>query len=126
MDIEPERALSIVRRQKWGRHLLRHKRNSRVVDTSGAFYHLDAQGKYRVLQGLLPRLRATYWSHSTYYQMLKADRSTISRGITKKTKKKKPKRAATTPAQASVVDWLLACPEKGWFCPLPSESTDEI
>jgi AbrB family looped-hinge helix DNA binding protein len=25
-----------------------------------------------------------------------------------------------------IVDWLLACPEKGWFCPVPSESTDEI
>ena len=25
-----------------------------------------------------------------------------------------------------MVDWLLACPEKGWFRPLQSESTDEI
>ena len=25
-----------------------------------------------------------------------------------------------------VVDWLLACPEKGWFEPIPSESTDTL
>jgi AbrB family looped-hinge helix DNA binding protein len=27
---------------------------------------------------------------------------------------------------AGLVDWLLACPEKGWFRPLESESTDSI
>lgn len=25
-----------------------------------------------------------------------------------------------------LTDWLLACPEKGWFTPLPSESTDTL
>jgi AbrB family looped-hinge helix DNA binding protein len=25
-----------------------------------------------------------------------------------------------------LADWLLACPEKGWFQPLASESTDTI
>jgi len=25
-----------------------------------------------------------------------------------------------------LVDWLLACPVKGWFEPIPSESTDEL
>jgi AbrB family looped-hinge helix DNA binding protein len=25
-----------------------------------------------------------------------------------------------------VVDWLLACPEKGYFVPIPSESTDKL
>ncbi len=25
-----------------------------------------------------------------------------------------------------VVDWLLACPEKGWFESLPSESTETL
>jgi AbrB family looped-hinge helix DNA binding protein len=32
----------------------------------------------------------------------------------------------SVPGQAGIVDWLLACPERDWFCPLPSESTDEI
>ena len=32
----------------------------------------------------------------------------------------------TTPGQAGILDWLRACPDKGWFCPLPSESTDKI
>ena len=25
-----------------------------------------------------------------------------------------------------LVDWLLACPDKGWFVPLDSESTDSL
>jgi bifunctional DNA-binding transcriptional regulator/antitoxin component of YhaV-PrlF toxin-antitoxin module len=25
-----------------------------------------------------------------------------------------------------LVDWLLACPEKGWFQPIDSESTDTL
>ena len=25
-----------------------------------------------------------------------------------------------------VVDWLLACPEKGFFVPIESESTDDL
>ena len=32
----------------------------------------------------------------------------------------------TMPGQAGLLDWLLSCPEKDWFHPLPSESTDEI
>jgi AbrB family looped-hinge helix DNA binding protein len=28
--------------------------------------------------------------------------------------------------KSGVTDWLLACPEKGWFQPLPSESTDTL
>jgi AbrB family looped-hinge helix DNA binding protein len=28
--------------------------------------------------------------------------------------------------QPSVLDWLNACPEWGWFRPLPSESTAEL
>jgi AbrB family looped-hinge helix DNA binding protein len=30
------------------------------------------------------------------------------------------------PDTTGLVDWLLACPEKGWFQPLSSESTDTI
>jgi AbrB family looped-hinge helix DNA binding protein len=30
------------------------------------------------------------------------------------------------PAKSGLTDWLLACPEKGWFQPLPSESTDTL
>jgi AbrB family looped-hinge helix DNA binding protein len=28
--------------------------------------------------------------------------------------------------QEGLVDWLLRCPERGWFHQVPSESTDEI
>jgi AbrB family looped-hinge helix DNA binding protein len=28
------------------------------------------------------------------------------------------------PSKAGLSDWLLSCPEKGWFRPIESESTD--
>ncbi len=30
------------------------------------------------------------------------------------------------PANAGLVDWLLGCPEKGYFVPIESESTDTL
>ena len=30
------------------------------------------------------------------------------------------------PANEGLVDWLLACPEKGFFTPIESESTDTL
>jgi AbrB family looped-hinge helix DNA binding protein len=30
------------------------------------------------------------------------------------------------PPNEGVVDWLLACPEKGYFIPIESESTDTL
>jgi len=30
------------------------------------------------------------------------------------------------PANQGLVDWLLACPEKGFFVPIVSESTDSL
>ena len=32
----------------------------------------------------------------------------------------------TAPPNEGVVDWLLACPEKGFFVPIKSESTDTL
>jgi AbrB family looped-hinge helix DNA binding protein len=32
----------------------------------------------------------------------------------------------TPPANQGLVDWLLACPRKGYFVPIPSESTDSL
>jgi len=31
-----------------------------------------------------------------------------------------------SPVNQGVVDWLLACPVKGWFVPIGSESTDDL
>jgi AbrB family looped-hinge helix DNA binding protein len=31
-----------------------------------------------------------------------------------------------SPESTGLVAWLLACPEKGWFRPLPSQLTDTI
>jgi bifunctional DNA-binding transcriptional regulator/antitoxin component of YhaV-PrlF toxin-antitoxin module len=30
------------------------------------------------------------------------------------------------PPNKGVIDWLLSCPEKDWFTPVPSESTDAL
>lgn len=30
------------------------------------------------------------------------------------------------PANEGVLEWLLSCPEKGWFTPIESESTDTL
>jgi AbrB family looped-hinge helix DNA binding protein len=30
------------------------------------------------------------------------------------------------PAKAGLTDWLLACPDTGWFQPLDSESTETL
>jgi AbrB family looped-hinge helix DNA binding protein len=32
----------------------------------------------------------------------------------------------STPPNQGVVDWLLSCPEKGFFTPVESESTDTL
>ena len=32
----------------------------------------------------------------------------------------------SAPPNEGVVDWLLACPEKGYFVPIESESTDTL
>ena len=32
----------------------------------------------------------------------------------------------TAPPNEGVVDWLLSCPEKGFFVPIESESTDVL
>ena len=32
----------------------------------------------------------------------------------------------SAPPNQGVVDWLLACPEKGFFVPIESESTDAL
>ena len=30
------------------------------------------------------------------------------------------------PRNEGAIDWLLACPDKGYFVPIPSESTDTL
>lgn len=35
-------------------------------------------------------------------------------------------RRSNPPANEGLVDWLLACPESGYFVPIESESTDTL
>ena len=39
--------------------------------------------------------------------------------------KQKPE-SSSSANNKNLVDWLLACPEKGWFQPMESESTDTL
>jgi hypothetical protein len=87
MDIEPAKVLETVRKPQVGLALLNHRRNKLVVNTSGAYYYLNAQGKYCVLSGLLPRLRSVFWQHSNYFRQLKAA-TRVNDGGVKKSKGK--------------------------------------
>lgn len=64
MDVEPRRVLDVIADRRYAQALLEHERNARVVNTSGAYYWIDDAGKYRILSGLLPRLRSVFWRHS--------------------------------------------------------------
>lgn len=71
MDVEPERVISLVKEKECARNLLRHERNKLMVNTEGAYYYIDAQKKYRLLQGLLPKLKSVYWPESNYFKLRK-------------------------------------------------------
>ena len=70
MDIDPEVIIASVAAGDCARALLRHERNKKIVNTSGAYYYLDQQGKYCLLSGLLPRLHAVFWPHSSIYRQM--------------------------------------------------------
>lgn len=74
--------------------LLKNERNNRIINTKGAYYYLNAQGKYVILSGLLPRLRKTFFPETNIFNLLKKPKIT---GVKKRGKKPKsavkPKRA---------------------------------
>lgn len=69
--------------------LLKNDRNKRIVNTKGAYYYLNAQGKYVVLSGLLPRLRKTFFPDTNIFNLLKKPKIA---GITKKRRHNKQKK----------------------------------
>lgn len=84
MDTDPEKQLNLVQNREIGRALLDHPRHKLVKDTEGAFYYEDPGGKYRILQGLLPRLKSLYWPTGSYKNLQKK-----TKGIVKRTKKRR-------------------------------------
>jgi len=72
MDTDPEKVIDLVINKTTAISLLTHERNKKIINTSGAYYHLDKEGKYRILSGLLPRLRSVYWPGSSIYQQMKS------------------------------------------------------
>lgn len=99
MDIEPKDVLPLLRVKTYAEALLNHERNARIVDTSGAYYHLDpATGQYAVLSGLLPRLRAVFWPHSSHHAQRK---NTLKPAKGGKTRAPPPKRAKRGPAASA-------------------------
>ena len=93
MDIDPDKQLDLVKGKSPGdapgRALLHHKRREWVKNTEGAYYQEDSKGKYRVLQGLLPRLKFTYWPKSSYAKVKKMVKSVRGTGIMKSKKRRK-------------------------------------
>lgn len=83
MDTEPAKVIEIVKEKETARKLLGHFRNRLVKNTSSAYYRLDKEGKYRRLQGLLPRLKSCYWPENNYFKMKKSQKR--AKGITKAT-----------------------------------------
>lgn len=86
MDIEPEKVLELVKEKECARNLLVHERNNLVVNTEGAYYFIDAQGKYKLLQGLLPKLKSVYWPDSNYFKLRKGQSK--ERGVRKPAQRK--------------------------------------
>lgn len=89
MDIEPEKVIALVKEKECARNLVAHERNQLIVNTEGAYYYIDTQGKYRLLQGLLPRLKSVYWPESNYFKLRKGQ--SRERGITKTRTAKTPR-----------------------------------
>lgn len=50
--------------------LLHHDRNKQVFYSSGAYYMRDPSGKLRVLSGLLPSLKRTFWNNYDYFSVI--------------------------------------------------------
>lgn len=68
-------AKDIVASVKNGAHalaLMQHERVKKVINTSGAYYHIDDKtGRYVLLSGQLPRLAKVYWPHSDIYKQMR-------------------------------------------------------
>jgi hypothetical protein len=58
--------------------------------------------------------------HRTGSKPVKSSTSNVSIAVSTDSKRR------SAPRNESVVDWLLACPEKGFFLPIDSESTDTL
>ena len=58
-------------------------------------------------------------------QQFEIERLKAGQYLLKKKAEKKPSQR-TAKKRGKLIDLLLACPEKGWFQPIPSESTDTI
>jgi hypothetical protein len=71
MDIKPEDIIAAVRDQRHASALWKHERVKKVINTSGAYYYIDAHGKYALLSGLLPRLSKVYWPDSNIYRQMR-------------------------------------------------------
>lgn len=78
--------------------LLKSDRNKRIINTKGAYYYLNAQGKYVLLSGLLPRLRKTFFPETNIFNLLKKPKNGI-------TKTKKRRRQATSKPKKESKGW---------------------
>lgn len=66
------------------RSLLTNKANKNIVFANGAFHFIDANGRYNLFKGLLPVLKANFWSTTNMNNIMrkpKINKSTKKRNI---------------------------------------------
>lgn len=81
MDINEDLVIKNIKNNKALTCLLKHERNKDIINTKGTYYqYVRSLSKYKKLNGLLDRLRKTFYPDFDLYQLTKNN---------KKTKKKK-------------------------------------
>lgn len=92
MDVVAKDIAAAVDNNQCALALMLHERVKKVINTSGAYYHIGQKGVPESLSGELPRLSKVYWSHSDIYkQMRDMKKTTNGKGagpITKQRAKK--------------------------------------
>ncbi len=77
------------------RRLVKHARNKCIVNTKGAYYYVDTNGKYQLLSGLLPRLRRTFFPDINIFNVLKKPSSSSKNNVLiKKTSRTRGQKAS--------------------------------
>lgn len=90
MDLVDADVIKSVPNNQALKKLLNHERNKLVINTKGAYYYRNRDGKYQILTGLLPRLRQSFFPDINIFNLLRVPKS-LDRPR-KKTKHRVPKK----------------------------------
>jgi len=78
MDVVAKDIAAAVDNNQYAIALMLHERVKKVINTSGAYYHINQQGRPDSLSGELPRLSKVYWSHSDIYKQMQQMKKTTN------------------------------------------------